>query len=46
MLLIFLGSRGFKDFDSALVGYAVATVLALAAIVYRYNLALFQSRLG
>jgi hypothetical protein len=38
VLLIFLGSRGFKDFDSALVGYAVATVFALAAIVYRYTL--------
>jgi len=38
VLLIFLGSRGFKDFDSALVGYAVATVFAVAAIVYRYTL--------
>jgi hypothetical protein len=38
VVLIFLGSRGFKDFDSALVGYAVATVFALAAIVYRYTL--------
>src|SRR5262245_65331566 len=38
VLLIFLGSRGFKDFDSALIGYAVATVFALAAVVYRYTL--------
>jgi hypothetical protein len=38
VLLIFLGSRGFRDFDSALIGYAVATVFALAAIVYRYTL--------
>jgi hypothetical protein len=38
MLLIYLGSRGFKDFDSALVGYAVASVFALAALVYRYTL--------
>lgn len=38
VLLIYVGSRGFKDFDSALIGYAVATVFALAAIVYRYTL--------
>jgi hypothetical protein len=38
VLLIFLGSRGFRDFDSALIGYAVATVFAIAAIVYRYTL--------
>lgn len=34
--LIYLGSRGLKDFDSALIGYAVATVFAVAAIAYRY----------
>jgi hypothetical protein len=38
LLLVYLGSRGLRDFDSALVGYAVATVFALAAIVYRYAL--------
>lgn len=38
VLLIYVGSRGFKDFDSALIGYAVATVFAFAAIVYRYTL--------
>ncbi len=38
VLLIYLGSRRFKDFDSALIGYAVATVFALAASVYRYTL--------
>lgn len=38
MLLIYVGSRGLRDFDSALVGYAVATVFATAAIVYRYAL--------
>jgi hypothetical protein len=37
VLLIYLGSRRFKDFDSALVGYAVATVFALAAVVFRYT---------
>jgi hypothetical protein len=36
--LIYAGSRGLKDFDSALVGYAVASVFALAAVVYRYAL--------
>ncbi|MBI2939403.1 MAG: MFS transporter [Chloroflexi bacterium] len=38
VLLISLGSRGFKDFDSALVGYAVAVIFATAAIIYRYSL--------
>ena len=38
LLLIYLGSRGLKDFDSALIGYAVATVFATAAITYRYIL--------
>jgi hypothetical protein len=38
VLLIYLGSRGFKDFDSALIGYAVGSVFAFAAIVYRYTL--------
>lgn len=38
LLLIYAGSRGLKDFDSALIGYAVATVFAAAAIVYRYAL--------
>ena len=35
--LIYAGSRGFRDFDPALIGYAVASVFALAAIVYRYT---------
>jgi hypothetical protein len=38
VILIFLGSRGFKDFDSALIGYAVATVVAFSALVYRYTI--------
>lgn len=38
MLLIYIGSRGLRDFDSALIGYAVATIFALAALVYRYTL--------
>lgn len=36
--LMYAGSRGFRDFDPALIGYAVASVFALAAIVYRYSL--------
>jgi hypothetical protein len=35
--LIYVGSPGFKDFDSALIGYAVASVFAFAALVYRYT---------
>jgi hypothetical protein len=38
IVLIYVGSRGLKDFDSALIGYAVATIFATAAIVYRYTL--------
>jgi len=38
ILLIYLGSRGFADFDAALVGYAVGTVFAVAAVSYRYTL--------
>ena len=38
VLLSYLGSRGFKDFDVALIGYFVGTVFATGAIVYRYTL--------
>lgn len=38
LVAIYAGSRGLRDFDSALVGYAVGTVFAAAAIVYRYAL--------
>ncbi len=37
MVLIYAGSRGLKDFDSALIGYAVGTVSAVAGLVYRYT---------
>ena len=37
LVLIYVGSRGLRDFDSALIGYAVAHVFATAAIVYRYT---------
>lgn len=36
-LLIALGSRGFHWFDAALIGYAVATIFATAAVVYKYS---------
>lgn len=38
ILLIFIGSRGLRDFDSALIGYAVATLFTLVALTYRYTL--------
>ena len=38
LALMYVGSRGLKDFDSALIGYAVASVFALAAVVFRYAL--------
>ena len=37
IVLTYLGSRGFRDFDPALIGYAVASIFAVAAIVYRYT---------
>jgi hypothetical protein len=38
MALIYVGSRGLRDFDSALIGYAVGSVFALAGLAYRYTL--------
>jgi hypothetical protein len=38
VLIIYVGSRGLKDFDSALIGYAVGTVFAISGLVYRYTL--------
>ncbi len=38
MLLIYIGSRGLRDFDSTLIGYAVATLFTLVALTYRYTL--------
>jgi hypothetical protein len=35
--LIIIGSRGFHWFDAALIGYAVATIFATAAITYKYT---------
>jgi len=44
--LIVLGSRGFRWFDSALIGYAVATVFATAAITYKYTFWLMRPQTG
>lgn len=38
IILIFIGSRGLRDFDAALIGYAVAVLFALVALTYRYAL--------
>ncbi len=38
VVLIYIGSRGLRDFDAALIGYAAGTVFALAGLVYRYTL--------
>jgi hypothetical protein len=38
LALVFIGSRGLRDFDAALIGYAVATVFAVAALTFRYAL--------
>jgi hypothetical protein len=44
--LIALGSRGFHWFDSALIGYAVASVFALAAATYKYTFWLMRPQTG
>src|SRR5437870_11956424 len=36
-ILIAVGSRGFHWFDAALIGYAVATIFAVAAVTYKYS---------
>ncbi len=36
MVLIYIGSRELRDFDAALIGYAVAVLFALVALTYRY----------
>lgn len=46
ILLIALGSRGFHWFDSALIGYAVATVFATAAVTYKYVFWLYRPPTG
>ncbi|HEU5227644.1 MAG TPA: hypothetical protein VFU49_07515, partial [Ktedonobacteraceae bacterium] len=38
IVLIVIGSQELRNFDSALIGYAVATVFAAGALAYRYTL--------
>ena len=38
VLAIVLGSRGLRDFDSALLPYAVATVFLAFGVAYRYTM--------
>lgn len=45
-LLIAIGSRGFHWFDAALIGYAVATIFAVAAVTYKYSFWLFRPPTG
>ena len=37
-LLVLIGSRNLANFDSALFGYTVASVIAFGAVVFRYSL--------
>src|SRR5579884_2617026 len=46
VLLIAAGSRGFRWFDSALIGYAVAAVFATAAVTYKYTFWLYRPPTG
>nr|BBH86508.1 hypothetical protein KTC_12590 [Thermosporothrix sp. COM3] len=44
--LIIVGSRGLRDFDSALIGYAVASLFAIAVLLYRYVLWILRPPTG
>ncbi|HTK08719.1 MAG TPA: hypothetical protein VL485_16235 [Ktedonobacteraceae bacterium] len=44
--LIALGSRGFHWFDAALIGYAVASIFAVAAVTYKYSFWLARPQTG
>ena len=46
VVLIALGSRGFHWFDSALIGYAVASIFAIAAVTYKYTFWLMRPQTG
>ena len=45
-LLIWLGSRGFRWFDAALIGYAVASIFSFAAVTYKYMFWLMRPQTG
>ena len=44
--LIAIGSRGFQWFDAALIGYAVGSIFALAAVTYKYTFWLMRPQTG
>jgi hypothetical protein len=44
--LIAAGSRGFHWFDAALIGYAVGTIFATAAVTYKYTFWLARPQTG
>lgn len=44
--LIALGSRGFHWFDATLIGYAVASIFAVAAVTYKYSFWLTRPQTG
>ena len=44
--LIAIGSRGFHWFDDALIGYAVGTIFAVAAVTYKYTFWLMRPQTG
>ena len=44
VLLIALGSRAFHWFDATLIGYAVGTIFATAAVTYKYTFWLHRPR--
>ena len=44
--LIAAGSRGFHWFDASLIGYAVGTIFALAAVTYKYTFWLQRPQTG
>lgn len=44
--LIALGSRGFHWFDATLIGYAVASIFAVAAVTYKYSFWLARPQTG
>src|SRR5213082_1277696 len=45
-VLIAVGSRGFHWFDAALIGYAVASIFATAAVTYKYSFWLARPSTG
>src|SRR2546430_2729794 len=44
--LIVLGSRDFHWFDAALIGYAVGSIFAAAAVTYKYSFWLARPQTG